>query len=1549
MSDVENIVSIYDIAIVGMVGRFPGADDLAQFWKNLCDGVESITFFSDEELTRAGVDAKLLSNPDYVKANAIVSDIDCFDTRFFGVNPREAAMMDPQQRLFLEYAWRVLESAGYDAERYAGRISVYAGASLSTYLLNNLYPNQSDLKQSTLFQVMIGNKNDSLATQVSYKLNLRGPSLTVQTACSTSLVAIHLACQGLLNRECDMALAGGVSLTIPQITGYLYEQGGISSPDGHCRPFDARAQGTVNGNGVGIVVLKRLADALEDRDTIYAVIKGSAINNDGARKIGYTAPSEDGQVEVITEALAVAEIAPQTITYVEAHGTGTLLGDPIEVSALTRAFRASTEAKGFCALGSVKSNIGHLDAAAGVAGLIKTVLALQHKQLPPSLHFESPNPKIDLANSPFYVNTVLRDWKAEGQPRRAGVSSFGIGGTNAHVILEEAPPAWSTDPGRGEHLIVLSAKTEESLEKTTVNLATHLRQHPAADLADVAYTLQLGRRPLVHRRIVVCKDAQDAAIALETGDPQRVFTAFEEPGHRPLYFMFPGQGAQYVNMGRGLYEAEPFFRDTIDRCAVLLQPHLGFSLLDVLYPDPNEEPSTTERLSQTAITQPALFVVEYALAELWRAWGLQPEMMIGHSIGEYVAACLAGVFTLENALELVAQRGRLIQQLPGGSMLSVPVAEAELAPFLNDQLSLAAVNGPRLCTVSGPDAAIDALQAQLKSQGVDTHRLHTSHAFHSAMVEPILEEFAACVKRAAPGAPNIPFVSNVTGRLVTAAEATDPRYWAKHLRQTVRFADGLRSLLAEKPAVLLEVGPGRTLCTLAKQQQAQAAFASLRHPGDKHTDYSFWLTALGRLWLCGLDVNWRAVYGNERRRRVPLPTYPFARDRYWIEPPNRTDKRKEQQPLDKKPDIADWFYIPFWKQSIREEGDDWAKRKLHWLVFLDECGLGSVLVKHLEQVGQNVITVIAGEEFRRVGEGTYLLNPRRRADYDALISELDERDQHPHVIAHLWNVTLPDHTSSEIERYQRTEEVGFYSLLFLAQALGASQHANDPLHLGVVSNTVQQVIGDEPLSAEKAVLLGPCQVIPQEYPHITSANIDVALSGSELGQDEELIERLAQELATESPDTVVAYRGKHRWVRSFEPVRWESVEEEQPKPLREGGVYLITGGLGGLGFALAEYLARTIRARLVLTGRSTLPVQEAWGQWLATHDDQDDTSRKIKKLITLKEMGAEVLFLSANVTDQEQMQKVIEQADRQFGVVHGVFHTAGIAGGGMIQLKTPEMAAKVLGPKVKGTLVLNAVFKDKKLDLFVLFSSLASLLGEFGQVDYCAANAFLDAFARHTGSSSKQTPFTISVNWDTWQEVGMAIDTAVPLELRQLRKESIQQGILPQEGMNALKRILSHRQSQVLVSTQDFHALLERRKARTAPDLLQELERVHLPPVTHARPALGSAYVAPASEIEQTIAGIWQDFLGIEQVGIHDNFFELGGHSLLLVQMRAEFQARLGQDVTIVQLFEHPTIHDLAQYLSQAQAGKPAFGQIEERGTKYRAALERQRTRRRIP
>ncbi|MES1244612.1 MAG: SDR family NAD(P)-dependent oxidoreductase, partial [Acidobacteriota bacterium] len=1320
-----------------MSGRFPGAPSVERFWENLASGVESIAFFSDEELLASGVEPALLADPAYVRARGIVEGAELFDAAFFGFNPREAEVLDPQHRMFLECAWEALENAGHDPRRFPGPVGVFAGAGMNTYLLSNLQHNPGVLDAVGSYQAMLGSGGDFLATRVSYKLGLRGPSLTVQTACSTSLVAVHLAVQSLLNGECDMALAGGVRLLVPRKAGHLYTPGGIFSQDGHCRPFDASAVGTVEGEGAGVVVLRRLADALADGDRVRAVILGSAINNDGAAKVGYTAPSAEGQAEVVALAQALAGVEPDTIGYVEAHGTGTPLGDPIEVSALAQVFAAedTEDNRGFCALGSVKSNIGHLDAAAGVASLIKATLALERGLIPPSLHFERPNPQIDLETGPFHVPTRLDSWRVPG-PRRAGVSSFGIGGTNAHVVMEQAQEQPATDPAQGRQLLVLSARTPSALEELTSGLAEHLRLHPGLDLADVAWTLQAGRAAFDHRRMVVAEGAEDAAGVLASLDPKRVLTRVREAGERPVVFLFPGQGSQHPGMAAELYRTEPVFREQLDLAAEVLRPYLGLDLRQAIHPaaDP-------ERLRQTALAQPALFAVEHALARLWMSWGVRPEAMLGHSVGEYVAACLAGVFEPEEALRLVAERGRLMQEMPAGAMLAVSLPEAEVRPLLGG-LALAAVNGPALCVVAGDFAEIDDLAARLEARGVQVRRLHTSHAFHSAAMDPILGRFEAAFAGLELKAPEIPFVSNRTGAWIRPEEATDPRYWARHLRETVRFSAGLELLFAKRSAALLEVGPGRALTSLARQHPgrsgAQAALPSLPAAGDATSelpdDTAALLRTAGQLWLSGVEIDWPAFHSGEVRRRVSLPTYPFERERFWVEPlPGAARARRRSSAAG----VAGWLWAPLWRQELPPGGPALADGADEgpWLVFSGES-FGERLAARLRERGRTAALVRIGEDFQETDALDFTMRPGEAADYAALLDRLAEKGAVPARIVHLWS-------AGPGERDE--QERGFFSLMHLVRALGdRRQDAKPaPLHLGIVTTGVQRIAGEE-LRPERATVLGPAATIPQEYPGITCQAVDVTLPPAGSRRERLLIDLLLAELAAAPDDPVVAFRGTDRWLRSWEPL---DLQGGGPLPLRQGGTYLITGGLGGVGLELAGLLAREARARLVLVGRGGI----------------EERPERAARLRELERAGAEVLVLAADVTDEASMGRALEQARERFGPIHGAIHAAGLAGGGLMQWRSLDEAAAVLAPKVRGTLVLErllAADTADEPDFLVLCSSLNALLGGPGQADYAAANAFLDAFAQ---SRSGDLP-VVSIDWDAWRGVGMAAKPGAPAE-----------------------------------------------------------------------------------------------------------------------------------------------------------------------------------------
>ena len=1494
------------VAIIGMSCRFPGADSTAEFWRNLRNGTESISFYSPEELTASGVDPSVLNNPNFVNAGSILQDVDMFDASFFGFTPREAESLDPQKRFFLECAWQAFEDSGYDPGRFKGSIGVYAGCSMSSYLYE-IERNQELMDLLGVIQVLIGNDKDYLTTLVSYKLDLRGPSLSIQTTCSTSLVAVCVAWQALLNRECDMALAGGVCIRIPEKTGYYYEPGGIYSPDGHCRVFDAKAQGVVFGNGVGVVMLKRLADALKDRDAIHAVIRGAAINNDGAGKSSYTAPGLDGQAEVITKAMRVAGVKPGSITYVEAHGTGTPAGDPVEIAALAKAFGGGRDRRNSCAVGSVKTNFGHLDHAAGIAGLIKTVLSLKHKMLPPSLHLKTANPMIDFANCGFHVNTRLTKWKSESFRRRAGVSAFGIGGTNAHVVLEEAPPVRAHRSGRPAQLLLLSAKSRSALENATAGLAEYLDQNRRVNLADAAYTTQLGRRAFNYRRMLVAGNTEETVSALRAGGPQRVYTADQPVTDRPVVFMFSGQGAQYVNMGAELYANEPTFRKHFDLCAELLLSRFGIDLGRVVYASPEGTETASEALRQTAITQPALFSIEYALAQLWMEWGVHPWAMIGHSVGEYVAACLAGVLSVEDSLRLVAERGRMMQQLPRGSMLAVPMPEAELQVLIGEKLSIAAVNEPSFCVVSGPTEEVERLARDLSKRCLEGRQLHASHAFHSSMMDPILTEFCQLVQSVQLSAPRIPYVSNLTGTWISSAQATDPQYWVQHLRGSVRFADGLDTLFKEPYCVLLEVGPGQTLSTFARRHSAktgdQLVLSSLRHPHDRQGDCEFILTTLGKQWLAGVEINWPAVHRHERRYRVHLPTYSFDRQRYWAESSAWKEGFSEQE-LVKKPDISDWFYVPSWKYTVLPEqaaGAHSLKDAPTWLLFEDNH-IAPALAKLLESQGCTVVRVSLGFVFARHGKGHYEIDPAEPGDYEALFKELRSKKLFPTRIAHLWGVSHDDETRFGENSFDREQERGLYSLLFMARAIIA-QDATSELDIGVVTNGLHSVTCEEKLIPNKSTVLAACKTIPQEYPGLRCRSVDIVLPPSEVSK-ESLAAELLVELNTESSDTVVAYREGQRWVQFFEPVRLTESAESIPL-LREGGVYLITGGLGNIGLALAEELARSARAKIVLIGRSGLPPRGVWSDWMLNHEDNDPTCRRIQKVQAIEGLGSEVMVFSADVADQEALSGIVDRSRALFGEINGVIHAAGTIAPdtfAAIDLVDPALCERHFHPKVRGLLALEKALRGRTLDFWLTTSSLSSVLAGLGFTAYAAANIFLDSFAAaHNWVDG--SPW-ISVNWDAWDYQDSQDGTdSVPSSFNMSMKE----------GVETFRRILSWGSlRQVVISATDLQVRLDQ---WITPQAFRESvadvagQTIGL----HARPNLLIPYVAPRGKLEQSIAEVWQEVLGIEQVGVHDNFFtELGGSSLLATQLVARLRSRVQTDLPVRRFFEGPTIGELA-------------------------------------
>lgn len=1511
--------SLNSIAVIGMAGRFPGARNVEEFWQNLREGVESITFFSDEHLLAAGVDPRTINDPRYIKAKAVIDDPEMFDAWLFGFNPREAEIMDPQQRVFMECAWEALERAGYDSERYDGAIGVFGGVSLNSYFLLNLSSDPYLLTAVGGMQTILGNDKDFLPTHVSYKLNLRGPSVNVQTACSTSLVAVHLAIQSLLNYQSDIALAGGVSVTLPLQVGTLYQEGGVLSPDGHCRAFDAQAKGTVAGNGVGIVVLKRLEDALRDGDVIEAVIRGSAINNDGSAKMGYTAPSVEGQATVIAEAQAIAGVSAESISYVEAHGTGTPVGDPIEMAALTKAFRASTQKRGFCGVGSVKSNIGHLDTAAGVAGLIKTVLALKHKELPPSLHFETPNPQIDFSSSPFYVNASLQPWERNGGPRRAGVSSFGIGGTNVHMIVEEAPERERSATKREWQVLVLSAKTEEALDTATENLRAYL-EHSEEELADIGYTLAVGRRALTQRRVVVCRDKQQAVAALSGEDTGVVLTGVKRERRPGVVLLFPGYGAQRVNMGRELYETEPVFRQTVDECAELLKPVLKGDLRDVLYGDDatTNENDQMGQLQDIRWAQPGLFVTEYALAQQLLAWGIEPEAMFGHSTGEWVAATLAGVFRLEDALRLVTLRGELMEQMEVAAMITVGLSEPEIEERIEkyqDELGkveVSAVNAPRLVVLGGSTESIARWTEKLNSEGVWTKALQTSHAYHTWMMEEAARKLEEAVEKVEKRKPQMNMLSGVTGTWLSAEEAQSSRYWGRQMRERVQFAAMIDQILAERDRVVVETGPGSGFGGLVKQQaqergSADVSVVSLLGAGASGiaSEPERLLRGVGQIWIEGAAVKWEELWGGERRLRVKLPTYPFERRRCWIEP----QKEIYATPVftGRQPDISDWFYVPSWKRSplsTLRGSADLNDEKLCWLVFTSKNAFGAEVVKQLREQGQEVISVSAGTKFGKLGKGAYKINPQERKDFSVLFKELATLATPPQRVIHLWSLNPAPKGLAAYETFERVQAECFYSLLFLAQVLDDYEITQE-LDLIVVTDSVQEVTGQELLHPEKATVLGPGRIIHQEYPNVSYRNIDVVLPKSKESQHK-LVRQLLPELNVKSSDTFVAYRGEHRWTQNFESLRIAAPGEDESR-LRKEGLYLITGGLSPINLNLAEFLAREARAKLLFANRGGFPLREEWEQWLSSYGEDHDVSRKIRRLLAIEAQGAEVLVANIEVEDAERLQTTVGMAQDKFGPLKGIFYNdqLGSESNNSLRTITASESGWYLLRTAKAMKALESVIEETAPDFCLLLSSLTAVVGGRGLIAGAATNQILDAYAHK--KKEKTSARWLSLNLDTARINQGTADSDLT--------------ITPEEMADVFRRAWSlETVSQLAVSTVDLRERLRREEVIEAENEEAAGEPGGQKPriKSHSRPSLPTPYVAPRNETERIITEMFETLLGISPVGVNDDFFELGGHSLAGIQLTFRLREKFElEDLHQNTLFDKKTIAGIAEAVEE--------------------------------
>ncbi|MGB7326879.1 MAG: SDR family NAD(P)-dependent oxidoreductase [Rubripirellula sp.] len=1323
------------IAVVGMGLRFAGAVTPAQFWDNLRQGVRSIRDYTVEELMAAGVDADKLDDTHYVRSGAPIKGFDLFDAEFFGFSPKEAAIMDPQHRKFLECCWEALEDSTHPPAKFDGPIGVFGGCGMNSYFIFNLLRNPAVRDSVGMFLLRhTGNDKDFLTTRVSYCFDLKGPSVSVQTACSTSLVAIHSAAQSLLAGECDMAIAGGTTIELPHGQGYEFTPGEILSPDGHCRAFDDQSEGTVFGSGSGAVVLRRLEDAIADGDRIYSVIRGSAVNNDGASKAGYLAPSVDQQAAVAAEAMAIANVTADTIGFVAAHGTGTPIGDPIEVAALTQAFRETSAETQTCVLGSIKPNIGHTDTAAGVASFIAASLAIHHGEIPPSVDFRSPNSAIDFDSSPFVVSNVARKWDPNQLVRRAMVHSLGVGGTNANVILESSPRR--VVPERASvtpQILTLSAKSPGSLDEQAIRLADFIGQSPDLSLADVAYTLRVGRDDFAHRRVIVARDRAEATARLRGDEPGYQSTVKANPNSSSATFLFPGGGAQYLRMGKGLYDHEPVFRSVIDQGCETLKPLIGCDLRDLVFADSDEK----QQFERPSIQLPAIFLWEVAIAKLWIASGVQPTAMLGHSMGENTAAYMAGVMSFDDALQLIVLRGRLLEKVPPSGMMTVDRAAEQVADHLDGEVDIAVINGPSMCVVSGTDEAMARFAVRMESIGVETKRIPIRIAAHSRLLDHVIPEFRSFLESISLHAPEIPFVSNRTGTWITDDEAMSPDYWCEQLRRTVRFSACIETLAKDESRVLLEAGPGKVLSAIVKQHPAvhanRTVLSSLRHPDQNVADEDYFLTTLGNLWAARYPIDLTQRMADQTPRRITLPTYAFAQDRYWVDATEDADAAKvEKKPgLTRRDTLQHWFSAPSWEVLESQPVPSTVDPASKWLVFVDDAGIGDAVVKKLQATSAQVTTVHVADVFQRTAASRYGIVPELGAsEYRRLIDSLADDDRLPDHVLFLWPVTTDENFRPGSTFLMRTLEEGLYGLTHLIAAL-ADRIGDASCQIKLATCGAQSVDGETIAYPEKATALGPIEVAAREYPSLKTLAIDIDLSEA---SQQVVVETLLRDVSRSQVLAVRAGKSYHR-ILADSSAKTDRVTET---PIRQRGTYLITGGLGGIGLQMAAMLAGK-NANLVLVSR---------------HGLNDSDIKRTRQVEALRNTGARVMVCAADVADQWQMESTIELATKQFGRIDGVLHAAGEIDDQLIASLSADSIERVLSAKVHGTRILKSIFQESNLDFFLVCASTSTYLTPAGQTAYVAANHFLNAFA-NSNPFPKSSTRVIAVNWGVWKSVGM--------------------------------------------------------------------------------------------------------------------------------------------------------------------------------------------------
>lgn len=1465
-----------DIAIVGLSGRFPKSENIEAFWKNLVEGNELVHNYTEEELKESGVEQEVLRAPNFIKSNSFIDNPESFDYSFFGYTKEEASLMDPQIRIMHEQVWLAIEDSACDISKYKGKIGLYLSASDNFNWKAYEMINRNE-KISPFLSARLSDKN-FISTLISYRLNLKGPSYYIDTACSSSLVSVHVACRNLLMKECSLAIAGGVSIDSTVHKGYFFEEGMISSKDGHCRAFDEESSGTIWGEGAGVVVLKRLEDALNDRDNIYAVIRSSAVNNDGKRKVGFTAPSVDGQADCIKLAHRIGDISADSISYIEAHGTGTRLGDPIEIEALNKAFDNNTNQR--CAIGSVKTNMGHLDAAAGIAGLIKTSLAIQNRILPASLHFKKPNSEINFDSGPFYVNRELKKWEdRRGNILRAGVSSFGIGGTNSHIVLEEAPEIGSTTSSRPYQLLTYSGKTNSSINNYKGRLEDFIKRKKTSDLSDLAYSLKVGRQSFKHREFIVCKDKEDALINLQRMDKDGSNPIIVNK-KRNVVFMYTGQGSQYFSMAKGIYFQEEYFRSIMDQGFQILKNKTGEDYAEIIGYTDNVS-GDKQRINNTRYTQPLLFLIEYAFTQFLMKHGIVPDYMIGHSLGEYVAACISEVFSFDGALDIIVKRANLMSELESGEMLGVGTSKNNIQSLIGEKVSIASINTEDSCVVSGKMENVSELINILIQKEIPYTKLKTSHAFHSEMMDAILSDYEIELTKVNLSPPKYPFVSNLTAKEILPEEATSPKYWVRQLRETVNFSEGLSYLLKKQDSIFIEIGPGNTLSNFLKQNKRYNGNSSIanviRHPKDNMDDNQYLTNSFGVLWSNGIDIDWKFYYESEIRNKISAPSYSFDKTILpaKINPFERL-KNEDFSFEGSKGKASESLYRSNWKKAPIVIKNEDVTDNYDYLIFTEKTLLINALKSRLIEHENRVIEVVKGEKYEQINEFLYSINSNNEVDFIKLFNTLESKNYRFTRIIFNWNFK---------GKNQEAILSGCSVMLYLGMRLVRHNPFSDK-KLVFLSKLNQRVLGNEKINT----IMAAVKTIANSFLPVSSTIFNCCIDIHQNLINPRIISKIIDELNYNSTISNVAYRHNNRWIQFFEPVSLN--QSNQNSYIKKNQTYLITGELGYIEKILSRYLCDKYNAKVILIGRE-IPNQNLWKGYLNAKDTDEDIVSKINEIQSLKQEGKAVYYYQGDVSDYTKFLNVVETIKKEHGKISGIIHRANANDSKLLKSEKDfdiDITRKLFNPRIQGTLNLYKLFKDSALDFVWIPSSLSSSLDRKVNGLNAVSDTFISAFI---DSDRGKLDNWFCVHFDDLSDFTMQENELIEIFEKSFAAEPI---------------------SSLIVALRDLNSITKGKKPNIINDKGDNTHGMII-----ERSLLNTAYIPPENEMEEKLCDLWQSFLGYEKIGIEDDFFELGGDSLKAMSLLKRILKTFNVEIGIQDFYLKANIKAISEEIDTAQ------------------------------